>query len=147
MRQRCEPQVSTGHDAIGSMHNCHLPSAWLARGSLVYSGGAHHGPLKPAAASLSHSYSLARRLRALEEGLPSKTAVFTMTARAIGSKDPDAQLRNPDDFAIKFLGPREQAILPEYPWNLLDLGFESRHEGSGLGRLPIRRMALQTQDI
>jgi len=67
-----------------------------------------------------------------------------MTARAHRLEDPDAQLRNPDDFAIKFLGPREQAILPEYPWNLLDLGFEAAMKAAG-GPLPIRRMALQTR--
>jgi hypothetical protein len=33
---------------------------------------------------------------ALEPGLPSKTAVYIAAARAIGSKNPNARLRNPE---------------------------------------------------
>ena len=44
----------------------------------------------------------------------SKTAVYVAIARAIGAKNPDVELRNPDDFAIKFLGPRERALLLDY---------------------------------
>ena len=37
------------------------------------------------------------------ESQASKTAVYVAIARAIGAKNPDVELRNPDDFAIKFL--------------------------------------------
>lgn len=62
---------------------------------------------------------------AVEPGLPSKTAVYVAAARAVGSKDPDPRLRNPDYLAIKFLGPRERAVLPELQLDALDLDFES----------------------
>ena len=61
---------------------------------------------------------------AVEPGLPSKTAVYVAVARAIGAKNPDPEFRNPDHFAIKFLGPRERAILPDYPMDALDLDFD-----------------------
>jgi methyltransferase (TIGR00027 family) len=64
-------------------------------------------------------------LQALEPGLPSKTAVWIAAARALGSKSPDKKRRNPDYLAIKFLGPRERAILPEIPLNALDLDYEA----------------------
>jgi hypothetical protein len=63
---------------------------------------------------------LASLSEALEPGLPSKTAVLIDTARAVGSKDPNPQFRNPDYLAIKFLGPRERAILsPELDMSAL----------------------------
>ena len=62
--------------------------------------------------------------KAVEPGLPSKTAVYVTAARAVGSKDPDPQLRNPDYLAIKFLGPRERAVLPDLPMDALDLDFD-----------------------
>jgi methyltransferase (TIGR00027 family) len=61
--------------------------------------------------------------QALEPGLPSKTAVWAAAARALGSKNPDKKRRNPDYLAIKFLGPRERAILPEIPLDALDLDY------------------------
>src|SRR4051812_23423189 len=51
--------------------------------------------------------------KAVEPGRPSKTAVYVTAARAVGAKDPDPQLRNPDYLAITFLGPRERAVLPD----------------------------------
>jgi methyltransferase (TIGR00027 family) len=68
---------------------------------------------------------LATTLQAVEPGLPSKTAVWAAAARALGSKNPDPIERNPDYLAIKFLGPRERAILPDYPLNALDLDYQS----------------------
>jgi methyltransferase (TIGR00027 family) len=62
---------------------------------------------------------------------PSKTAVWTAIARAIGAKHPDPELRNPDHLAASFVGPRERALLPDYPTNALDLDFER-----ALARLP-----------
>jgi methyltransferase (TIGR00027 family) len=63
--------------------------------------------------------------KAVEPGLPSKTAVYVAAARAVGSKDPDPQRRNPDYLAIKFLGPRERAVVPELHLDALDLDFDS----------------------
>jgi methyltransferase (TIGR00027 family) len=62
---------------------------------------------------------------AVEPGLPSKTAVMIAAVRAVGSKNPNVADRNPDSFALKFLGPRERAILPDYPAvRVLDLGYD-----------------------
>lgn len=58
---------------------------------------------------------------AVEPGLPSKTAVWAAAARTVGAKNPDATGRNPDYLAIKFLGPRERALLPEYDMPALDI--------------------------
>jgi O-methyltransferase involved in polyketide biosynthesis len=59
-------------------------------------------------------------------GLPSKTSIWTATSRAIGAKNPDAKLRNPDYLAIRFLGPRERAIIAaDYPMEALDLEFDA----------------------
>ena len=66
---------------------------------------------------------LTMAVEALEPGLPSKTAVWAAAARALGSKNPNPTLRNPDYLAIKFLGPRERALLPEYPMDALDLDY------------------------
>lgn len=63
------------------------------------------------------------RSGAVEPGLPSKTAVSTAAARAIGAKHPDPARRNPDYLAIAFLGPEERAILPEWHLELLDLDY------------------------
>jgi methyltransferase (TIGR00027 family) len=43
--------------------------------------------------------------------------------RAIGAKNPDPAFRNPDDLAIKFLGPRERAMLKDFPMDALDLDY------------------------
>lgn len=60
---------------------------------------------------------------AVESGL-SKTAVYVAAARAVGSKHPDHQRRNPDDLAIRLLGARERAVLPELQLDALDLDFD-----------------------
>ena len=53
---------------------------------------------------------------AVEPGLPSKTAVMTAAARAIGTYDPDPSVRNPDWLAEHFLGPTERRLLDGTPW-------------------------------
>ncbi len=61
---------------------------------------------------------------AVEPGLPSKTSVWTAAGRAIGAKNPDPKFRNPDYLAIRFLGPRERAIIAgDYPMDALDLDY------------------------
>ena len=53
---------------------------------------------------------------AVEPGLPSRTAVMTAAARAIGTYDPDPSVRNPDWLAEHFLGPTERRLLDGTPW-------------------------------
>jgi methyltransferase (TIGR00027 family) len=60
---------------------------------------------------------------AVEPGLPSKTSVLAASLRAIGGKNPDPQFRNPDYLAIKFLGPRERALIKDFPMEALDLDY------------------------
>ena len=81
--------------------------------------------------------------KAVEPGLPSKTAVYVTAARAVGAKDPDPQLRNPDYLAIKFLGPRERAVLRDLPMDALDLDFDSAMKQ--LGGLPVAVMTYRTK--
>lgn len=82
---------------------------------------------------------------ALEPGLPSKTAVWAAAARAVGSKNPDPKLRNPDYLAIKFLGPRERAILPvDYKMDALDLGYDAAMKQLGY-KLPVMSHAYRTR--
>jgi methyltransferase (TIGR00027 family) len=60
---------------------------------------------------------------AVDPGLPSKTSVLAASLRAVGAKNPDTALRNPDYLAIKFLGPRARALLKDFPMDALDLDF------------------------
>ena len=48
---------------------------------------------------------------AVEPGKPSRTAVLTLAARAVGSREPDPAIRNPDWVAERLLGPDELALL------------------------------------
>jgi len=68
---------------------------------------------------------LTLQVLAIEPGLPSKTSILSATLRAIGAKNPDADFRNPDNLAIKFLGPRERALLKDYPMDALDLEYHA----------------------
>jgi methyltransferase (TIGR00027 family) len=81
-------------------------------------------PLKQSARIIVFLFLAGTTFKAVEPGLPSKTAVYVAAARAVGSKDPDPQRRNPDYLAIKFLGPRERAVLPDLPMGALDLDFD-----------------------
>jgi methyltransferase (TIGR00027 family) len=60
---------------------------------------------------------------AVEPKAPSKTAIWVAAGRAIGAKHPNEQYRNPDYLAIKFVGPRERAILSDYPLDALDMDY------------------------
>jgi len=82
-------------------------------------------PLKQSVRIIVILFLVGTTFKAVEPGLPSKTAVYVAAARAVGSKDPDPQRRNPDYLAIKFLGPRERAVLPELHLDALDLDFDS----------------------
>jgi methyltransferase (TIGR00027 family) len=87
---------------------------------------------------------LVSTIAAVEPGLPSKTAVWAAAARAVGAKNPNPDLRNPDDLAIQFLGPRERALLPDYPMSALDLGYESAMQQLG-DKLPVKSHAFRTK--
>ena len=47
--------------------------------------------------------------------LPSRTAILTAAARALGSREPDASVRNPDWMADRLIGPTELALIAENP--------------------------------
>jgi methyltransferase (TIGR00027 family) len=49
------------------------------------------------------------------EALPSRTAIYVAAARAFGSRDPDAGVRNPDHLADKLIGPDELKLIHEHP--------------------------------
>jgi methyltransferase (TIGR00027 family) len=82
--------------------------------------------------------------KAVEPGLPSKTAVYVTAARAVGAKDPDPQRRNPDYLAIRLLGPRERAVLPDLPLDALDLDFAGAMRQLAV-HLPVAVMTYRTK--
>src|SRR3974377_1172043 len=47
-------------------------------------------------------------------GLPSRTSILTAAARALGSLEPDASVRNPDSLAARLIGPAELALINEH---------------------------------
>jgi methyltransferase (TIGR00027 family) len=49
----------------------------------------------------------------VEPGKPSRTAVLTLQMRALGTKVPDVELRNPDALSLRFFGARERKVLSE----------------------------------
>jgi len=50
---------------------------------------------------------------AVEPGKPSRTAVFVLQWRALGTTIPEPELRNPDTLAVRFFGARERQVLLE----------------------------------
>lgn len=58
-------------------------------------------------------------------GLPSRTSILTAAARALGAREPDASVRNPDWIAEKLIGPAELALIAGHPLsNALDDDFQ-----------------------
>jgi methyltransferase (TIGR00027 family) len=49
-----------------------------------------------------------------DNGLPSRTSILTAAARAFGSREPDASVRNPD-VADRLISPAELALIAEHP--------------------------------
>jgi methyltransferase (TIGR00027 family) len=49
------------------------------------------------------------------DGLPSRTSILTAAARALGSREPDASVRNPDWVADRLIGPPELALIADHP--------------------------------
>jgi hypothetical protein len=52
---------------------------------------------------------------AVEPGKPSRTAVFVLQWRALGTTIPEPELRNPDTLAVRFFGERERQVL-QFVW-------------------------------
>lgn len=48
-------------------------------------------------------------------GLPSRTSILTAAARALGSREPDPSVRNPDSLANRLIGPAELKLIEEHP--------------------------------
>jgi methyltransferase (TIGR00027 family) len=49
------------------------------------------------------------------DGLPSRTSIVTAAARAFGSREPDASVRNPDWVADRLIGAAELALIADHP--------------------------------
>jgi methyltransferase (TIGR00027 family) len=49
------------------------------------------------------------------DGLPSRTSIVTAAARALGSREPDASVRNPDWAADRLIGPAELTLIADHP--------------------------------
>ncbi len=49
----------------------------------------------------------------MDESRPSKTCLYTAAGRALGARDPDPAVRNPDYLAERLLGPEERALVSE----------------------------------
>src|SRR6185369_179223 len=49
----------------------------------------------------------------MSEALPSKTCLYVAAGRALGARDPDAAVRNPDYLAERLLGPTERALVAD----------------------------------
>ena len=50
-----------------------------------------------------------------DNALPSRTSILTAAARAFGSREPDASVRNPDWVADRLISPAELALIAEHP--------------------------------
>ncbi len=58
-------------------------------------------------------------------GLPSRTSILTAAARAFGSREPDASVRNPDWVADRLIGPAELSLIADHPLSkALDQDFQ-----------------------
>jgi methyltransferase (TIGR00027 family) len=58
-------------------------------------------------------------------GFPSRTSILTAAARALGSREPDPSVRNPDWAADRLIGPAELALIAEHALGTaLDRSFE-----------------------
>ena len=49
----------------------------------------------------------------MSEALPSKTCLYVAAGRALGARDPDPAVRNPDYLAERLLGPEERALVSD----------------------------------
>ncbi|MBZ5677324.1 MAG: SAM-dependent methyltransferase [Acidobacteriia bacterium] len=49
----------------------------------------------------------------MNKNLPSKTCLYVAAGRALGAREPDVSIRNPDYLAERLLGPEERALIAE----------------------------------
>jgi len=49
----------------------------------------------------------------MSESLPSRTCLYVAAGRALGARDPDPAVRNPDYLAERLLGPEERALVSD----------------------------------
>ncbi|HEX4809609.1 MAG TPA: SAM-dependent methyltransferase [Bryobacteraceae bacterium] len=52
-------------------------------------------------------------------GLPSRTSILVAAARALGSREPDESVRNPDHLADLLIGPAELDLISDHPLSKL----------------------------
>jgi len=70
-------------------------------------------------------------------GLPSRTSILTAAARAFGSREPDASVRNPDWVADRLIGPAELALIADHPISTaLDRDFQEAINDPDIFGLP-----------
>ena len=71
----------------------------------------------------------------MNESLPSKTCLYVAAGRALGARDPDPAVRNPDYLAERLLGPVERELVAEQACvQALDLDYsEALKNGEALG--------------
>ncbi len=82
-----------------------------------------------------------------EDDQPSRTSIWAAAARAIGAREPDARVRNPDLLAERLIGPDERAILGDHPLNAaLDQSFEEAR-GNISVLAPARMLIVRTRFI
>jgi methyltransferase (TIGR00027 family) len=61
----------------------------------------------------------------VEPGKPSKTSVLVAMWRAIGARNPDVEMRNPDNLAVQFLGAQERTLVSgASTFRCLDMKFD-----------------------
>jgi methyltransferase (TIGR00027 family) len=85
--------------------------------------------------------------RAIEPEKPSKTAIWVLAGRALGTHDPDPSVRNPDWLAEHFLGPDERAQIPDHPVILaLDQDYREAMKGPEVGPF-VRLQTVRTKFI
>src|ERR1700761_4784589 len=48
-------------------------------------------------------------------GMPSRTSILTAAGRALGSREADSSVRNPDWVADRLIGPEELALIADHP--------------------------------
>jgi methyltransferase (TIGR00027 family) len=83
------------------------------------------GPYKGFSISTALLILMAAPALCVEPGKPSKTSLLVSMWRAIGAGDPDAETRNPDYLARRFLGAQEGALMSEASTlACLDMKFE-----------------------
>ena len=60
-------------------------------------------------------------------GLPSRTSILTAAARALGSREPDPSVRNPDWLADRLIGPAELKLIVNASYQAIPTTSGSRY--------------------